>query len=221
MTWTSPISDLRTLLSDGPTDKLRAFKTVFGVQNGTNTTFKTFEFRRITDFSSSGTAFPLGVCVNGVLYPAASVTVDDPETGFFSLAAAPSATYQLLATYYTQWFLDAELDQFLVEASNWLGSDSVYANTVDGLKTAALKYAAHTAYQKLSLKYAENITDTYRTQDSPDESKNPVVDAYQKAATQSLKEAYQARDDYYKRKGQAFAPNSVSIGGTVYSPTRS
>lgn len=219
MSWTTAIPDLRVILSDGPTDKLRALKAVFGLQNGVNTTFKTFEFRRVSDFSSSALATPLGLTVDGVRIPAASVVYDDLDSGMFQLTDPIQDSQQLAATYYIQWFQDAELDGFMVRASNWLGLSDDYTTIPSGLKTAALKYAAHEAYQKLSLRMAENIVETYRLQDAPDEKRMAVVEAYQKAASEALKEATTYRDDYYTRKGKSKAPLFGSISGNIKNPT--
>lgn len=219
MSWLTAIADLRVILSDGPTDKLRAYKTIFGMLNGTNSTFKTFEFRRLTDFSSTATAYPLGIYINGALQPASAVTRDDPNTGFFTCATAYDDSVSLLATYYIQWFLDGELDGFLTRASDWLGLGDSYSTIDSGLKTAALKYAAHEAYQKLSLKYAENITETYRTEDAPDDRRFEIVKAYQQAAKDTLGEAERYRDDFYTRKGMSKAPLFGSVQGNIKNPT--
>lgn len=221
MSWLTGQDNLRTLLSDGPTDKLRALKGVFGVQNGTNTTFKTFEFRRVTDFSASATVFPLGIFVNGQWQPPSAIAVDDPNSGFFQAATAFDDSVSLTASYYIQWFTDLELDGFLVRASDWLGQGDDYTQTPTGLKTAALKYAAHEAYQKLSLRFAENIAETFRLQDAPDDKKMEIVKAYQDAAKLALEEAKTYRDDFYTRKGAALAPRFGSISGNIKNPTRS
>lgn len=219
MSWTTGVENLRTLLSDGPTDKLRALKSVFGTLDGVNKTFKTFEFRRVTDFSSTATAFPLGLYVNGEWQPPSAIAVDSPETGFFQAATAYSDSTLLTCSYYIQWFTDAELDGFLIRASDWLGLGDDYTIVPTGLKTAALKYAAHEAYQKLSLRWAEAITETYRLQDAPDEKRMQVVEAYQRASKLALDEATKYRDDFYTRKGQALAPRFGTISGNIKNPT--
>lgn len=219
MSWDTATTDLRVILSDGPTDKLRAFKTVFGIQNGVNTTYKTFEFRRVSDFSSSALPGPLGLQVDGVRIPAASVVSDDLDSGIFVLTDPLQDSQQFTATYYIQWFKDDELTGFLLRSSNWLGLGDDYTQIPSGLKTAALKYAAHEAYQKLSLRMSENIVETYRLQDAPDDKRMAVVAAYQKAASDSLKEAITHRDDFYTRKGQAKAPRFGVISGNIKNPT--
>ena len=46
-----------------------------------------------------------------------------------------------------------------------------------------------------------------------------IVQAYQKAASDALKEAEVYRDDYYKRKGQQLAPRFATISGNIKNPT--
>lgn len=223
MAWANPINDLRVLLSDGATDKLRANKAALGNQNGTNATFKTFEFRRQNDFSAASTIAPLGVSLNGVLIAPSAFSYDDPKTGFFALApSSVGVNDQLTSTYYIQWFLDSELDFFLQQAGMWLGGTSDYTVTADGLKDAALKFAMSEAYLKLSLRYAEDMAmETYRLQDTRDDKRFDIVSAYQNAAKVSLKAATDSRDGFYTRKGMALAPISGTIAGNVRQPTRS
>lgn len=58
MSWTTAASDLRTSLSDNSKDKHCYRKSVFGELNGTNTRFKTLEFRRINNFAETDTLAP-------------------------------------------------------------------------------------------------------------------------------------------------------------------
>jgi hypothetical protein len=219
VSWTTAINDLRIQLSDGSEDKLRFWKKVFGELNGTNTRFKTFEFRRITDFSSSALAPTLGVYLNRVRLAPSAISVDIPSVGSFDLAAAPVDGDVLEASYYLQWFTDGELDNFLIMASDWLGVGSDYTQVSPGLKSAALRYALYQAYAKLSLRWAEHIADVYRLQDNPDESNFKTIDAYNKQAQMYYKEAKDARDDFYKRSGRALQPLFGTKRGNVQDPT--
>lgn len=223
MAWANPINDLRILLSDGPTDKLRANKAVMGNQNGVNATFKTFEFRRQNDFSAASSVSPIGISINGSMVSPSAVAVDDPLTGFFSLApSAVGVNDQVTTTYYVQWFIDSELDFFLQQSSLWLGATSDYTMTADGLKDAALKFATSNAYMKLSLRYAEDMAmETYRLQDTKDDKRMDIVTAYQNASKQALKAANDSRNDFYTRKGKPLSPISGTITGNVRNPTRS
>ena len=113
--WTTALQDLRNHLSDGATDRYHFRKRCFGEIDGTNTRFKTFEFRRVTDFTQEE-----GVYINGVLQPASGVSSDSLIPGEFILQTAPSDGSIVEASYYTQWFLDSELEDFLKQSSRWL-----------------------------------------------------------------------------------------------------
>lgn len=222
MAWQNPIGDLRVLLSDGPTDKLRANKSIMGNMNGANGNFKTFEFRRLNTFTAASTVFPLGIAQNGIQISPSAFVSDDIATGFFQLAPSSVApTDQLTATYYIQWFLDSELELFLRQASFWLGLSYDYTLMPDGLKDAALKHSQSNAYTKLALKYAEDAAmETYRLQDTKDDKRMSIVEQYQAAAKQAFKDANDTRNDYYTRRGQPLAPKSGTVRGRVRNPTR-
>jgi hypothetical protein len=213
MSWTTAITEFRTNLSDGATDKLRYRKRVFDQANGVNTRFKTFEFRRITDFTSA--VAPLGVYVNGV---AATVTTDFPEVGEFVLTSAPANGDTIEASYYIQWFQDSELTVFLNLASQWLGLGSDHLTMVDGLRPAAMQYAMAGAYQKLALRFAEHISEMYRLEDAKDPKLNAVIDGYRKAAEVCRKEADDLKKNFYTRQGQSLQPYFSNISGVVSDP---
>lgn len=211
--WLTPTDDLRKLLSDGDSDKFNWRKRVLpDSPNGVITTFKTFENRRVTDFTSA-TGGAYGVFVDGV---AATVSVDDPDTGEFQLAAAPSGGQYVEATYNYRWFLDSELDEFLKNASQWLGLGENYVNLADGLQPCALKYAASEGYQKLSLRWALTYSSNFKLEDQPQKDRqDQVQNPYAQLAKEFLKMATTLRDDFYKRQGQPLAPLFRSIAGRV------
>lgn len=210
MTWSNASSELRTLLSDGPTDKLRHLKFAIGIINGANKNFKTFEYRRITNLKTEASAF-LGVFVNNTKVTLSS---DDPSTGDFVLTAAPADGYDVLCSYYYQWFLDSELDTFLQNGADWLGLGTTL-QVPPGLHAAVMKYAAHDAFQKLSLRFSESLSAVYRTEDAPDQSLESMVGTYKKLADNLYDEAVKLRDDYYKRQGRALQPLWGFVRGTV------
>lgn len=217
MTWLTPIDDLRKLLSDGDEDKLNWRKRVLpDAPNGVIQTFKTFENRRVTDFTaSSGVAASgtLGVFVNGVQ---TFVMGDDPNTGEFQVAWAPVNGDYVEATYYYRWFIDVELDEFLASAYQWLGFNTQYTNLSDGLQPSALNYAAGRAYQKLALRWALTYSSNFKLEDQPQKDRqDQVQNPYATMAKDYLKTAATLRDDFYKRQGQALAPQFRSIAGRV------
>jgi len=204
VSWATAIADMRLKLSDNPNDKLRAYKRVFGQIDGTNTVFKTFEFRRITDFTLG--AVPLGIYKNQVRLNTSDIASDDVTTGYFTLAAAPSGSDVIEATYYVQFFYDAELDGFLRLASNWLGLGNDYTNIAEGLRPAALQYACGEAYQKLAMRFAEHLSETYRLEDAPDANRFKLVDEYKRMGEDCRKEGENLRNQFYTRQGQSLQP---------------
>lgn len=217
MTWTAPTGDLRKLLSDGPADKYRYRKKVFGEIDGTNKRFKTFEFRRVTNFVTEAAPSFLGVYVDGVKTAAAAI--DDVATGEFEQASAPAAGSRVEATYYIQWFTDAELDEFISTGVGWLGLGDSPTNIDTGLQPAILKYASGEAFQKLSLRWIEHLSETYRLEDAIDPESKQLVNPFAQASVQFKKEAERLRDDFYKRQGQSLAPRFRTVVGNVKDPT--
>lgn len=208
MAWTTAQADLRNALNDGATDKLRHRKSVFGAVNGSNTEFKTLEFRRLTDLTTA--TAPLGVFVNNA---AVAVSSDDIEMGQFTLAVAPLDGDRVEATYYIQYFLDAELDRFLISSAEWLGLGVDYANVAEGLRPASIQYACYLGYQKLSMKFHENLTETYRLEDSPASKNIEYLNWLNSMADGFLSRATQLRKTFYERNDQASAPLfAVAVG---------
>ena len=209
--WLTPVDDCRKTLSDGPTDKLAYRKKVIGEQDGLNDTFKTFEARRISSFITP--TGPAGVFLNNVLV---TVTSEDLDSGQFVVAAPlPTDGDQFVASYYYQWFLDAEIQEFLVSASNWAGFGDDYTLVPDAFRPAVKEYVAFQGYQKLVAKMSVNLAETYQLYDAPDEKRFNPVTMYMNISKQKFDLAFKLRDDVYERKGAAKAPRSATLVGTV------
>jgi hypothetical protein len=219
MAWTTAVDDLRTKISDGPTDKLRALKRVIGQADGSNAIFKTLEYRRITDFTTVDETGPLGLYINGERFGPLAVPIDydDLSSGFFKFAplGVPISGAVIEATYYVQWFLDAELESFLRLGANWLGLGDNYSGIAQGLRPAALFYAASESYSKLASRFSEHMSETYRLEDMPDVKRMEIIAAWKAAAKESMDAAMQARDDFYRRQGQSLAPLFGTARGAV------
>jgi hypothetical protein len=212
MAWSTSLADLRRLLNDGPTDKLRWRKRILGQMDGINLSFKTFEMRRVTDFlTATGVA---GVYLNQVRIANAGVASDDLEVGEFSLVVAPVDGDVLEATYYTQHFNDSELDEFLVEARNWIGASSV-TDIADGLRPAALSYAAARAYQKLIMRYSDPMAAVYLMQDMPDETRSSFMESMRSAMKDLEKTSKDVRKQFYTRQDQNEQPLFGVVRGVV------
>lgn len=204
MSWTTALDDLRLKLSDTPIDKLRAYKRVFGQIDGQNQVFKTFEFRRVTDFTAAEA--PLGVYLNQVRLESSAIQSDDLQTGFFTLAQAPEEGSVLEAVYYVQFFLDQNLLDFLRLSTQWLGLGVDHQNIPAGLQGSALQYAAAEAYQKLAMRFSEHLSETYRLEDAPDAERFKLVDEYKRMSEDCRQSATTLRDQYYTRQGQPLQP---------------
>lgn len=214
--WITAVFDLRTLLSDGPEDRYNSRKRCFGEVNGTNNTFRTFEFRRITDFTTATT--PLGVYINGTRLSESDISTDYLNTGEFVIGASGSIPVDgdvVEASYFNQWFLDSELQGFLKVASNWLTSSDDYTQIVGGLTPSALKYAASEAYLKLAIRWRTFLSEQYRVEDEPKKPGTGPADEFIKMANTFRQEALKSRDEFYTRQGQALQPLFGSVLGNV------
>jgi hypothetical protein len=209
MSWTTYAEEVRRLLSDGPKDRLRHRQKVFGQVDGTNKVFKTLEFRRVTDFTTASA--PEGVYVNGV---AAAVTSDDLDSGEFELTDAPVDGDVVEATHYVQWFTDDELTQFISDAARWL-SFGTAGDVPPGLQPSALHFALQEAYQKLSIRWSEMLSNTYRLEDMPADNIVKMAESFQKSADLMHKKSTDLRNDFYTRQGQNRSPNFGTILGHV------
>lgn len=213
--WSTSTADLRTLLSDQPNDRLAKRKRIFGKQDGTNITFCTFEFRRVTNFATAGQA-PLGLFKNGVSVTAAT---DDLPSGFFTLSSAPANTDVIEAVYYYQWFQDTELQGFIQNALLWLGLGTDPTQIAGGLIPAALHYAAKDAYYKMALKWRERASSAFQLEDAPRKEAIEAATGFEALVTSSYKMAKEFRDDYYSRQGQANQPYFNTAFGAVRPTT--
>lgn len=208
--WITAKQDLRILLSDGPTDRLSFRKQVFGELNGSNVRYKTFDYRRVTDFTQTP-----GVFLNGNLLATSAIASDSPVSGQFLLVSAPVDGDLLEASYYTQWFLDAELDSFLTQASRWLFSTDEYLNIPNGLIPSATKYAAAEAYLKMAMRWRDHLSSFYKVEDAPNADADGKTKGFMDMSEAFRKQALDARNEFYTRQGQALQPLFGTLSGNV------
>jgi hypothetical protein len=178
MTWSTSTAELRTLLNDGPTDRLRYRKKVFGDVKPTNFKYRTFEYRRVTDFTTASE--PLCVWLSGVPLANTLVSADSPATGDFTLKNTVVIVDGdiIEASYYVQWFLDTELAEFTGRAASWLGLGVSPTVIEEGLRPCALKFSAGEAYQKLAIKMSESYSEMFKLEDSPKKENKSFVETY-------------------------------------------
>jgi hypothetical protein len=215
--WQTAKDELRALLNDLPNDRYCYRKKIFGLINGENKSFKTFEFRRTTNFADADiSAAPLGVYLGGVRLESDAIELDDLITGELTLAEAPiDEGKELTATYYYQWFLDEELSDFLTAASRWLLLGSDYTSIPDGRSQAALYFAAKDALRKMAMRFALRASNTFLLEDLPKKESLEISKVYAEMAGVYEKSASKYRDDYYKKSGQSLAAFSLSNWGAA------
>jgi hypothetical protein len=213
--WSTGISDLRTQLSDGAQDRYNSRKRCFGEVNGVNSTFRTFEFRRITDFTTAST--PEGVYIDGIRIDASQITTDYVNTGEFILSedVVPVNGSIVEASYYNQWFLDTELQSFLVVAMNWLNGGSDYTTTPSGLIPVVLKYACAEAYLKMAQRWRTWLSEMYRVEDEPKKPGTGPVESFIEMAKAFREEAETGRKEFYKRQDRNLQPLFGQVIGNV------
>lgn len=215
------IQALRALLFDGPADKYCSNKKVLGTIDGINGIFKTFEYRRVNNFTTA--IFPQGVFKNGIQVPLVNITSDDLPSGTFVLngSAIPTQTGRdvITASYYYQWFVDPELDTFLQHASTWLGLGTTYINIDNGLNASALRFAAQEAYEAAAMKYSVRASETYKLEDAPSEDILKAISAFKDMADSFMEKAKELRDDFYTRQGQSLSPLFNLSLGRVRDPS--
>lgn len=208
--WLTAKQDLRIELSDGPTDRYHFRKRVFGEFNGINTRFKTFEFRRITDFTLT-----TGIFLNGALLNPSGIASDCILTGEFVLVTPPLDGDIVEASYYTQWFLDAELNNFLVDSSRWCVSSDDFTQLPNGLIPAAKSYAISRAYLKMSQRWRDYSSSVYKVEDAPQKDGSGPVSDFIKMASQFKDEAEAQRKEFYTRQDQNLQPLFGTVRGHV------
>lgn len=221
--WTTAIQDLRDVLNDNPLNRYCYRKKCLGQIDGANTSFKTFEFRRITNFTDSVlSAAPLGVYVAGVRILPANISFDDTNSGEFTLAMAPdpnpaggNAQNVVQATYYYQWFLDPELTTFLTKASQAIQTGDDFTNVPPGLQAAVLDYAAHLGLGMQAMRWAQRASETFNLEDAPKKEALGVADTFMSLSKTFYATAIKKRDDYYTKAGQAGAATFKSSWGVV------
>lgn len=221
MSWDTAVIELRSLLNDTPDDRYCYRKKVFGDINGENVSFKTFEFRRVTNFfDATSSAAPLGIYLGGVRLDPSVIASDDVLTGEFRLVTAPQDTgLKLEATYYYQWFTDDELSGFLTGASRWLQQGDDFTVISGGLTQAALYYAAKDALRKMAMRWATRASNTFLLEDAPKKESMEIAATYSTMGAAFEKSGDKYRNDYYTKSGQSLEASFASNWGDASNVT--
>lgn len=132
------VASLRRRLSDGVTDKFVHQMDVDPTPNGLHRVFAVPHSLLVPD--------TLTVFLEGE--PLESLIDLDEVAGTFEIEP-PDEGQKLFASYYYQWFTDAELEEFLQQAAQLLNFTGVVDDSLPvGLRTAVQSFAAYYAYMK-------------------------------------------------------------------------
>jgi hypothetical protein len=226
MAWDTAVAELRNLLNDNPDDRYCYRKKLFGDINGTNQRFKSFEFRRTTNFTDETLSKPpLGIYLNGVRLSHTAVEYDNVLSGEFLLKVAPTETNSngtgsvLEATYYYQWFNDDELEEFLTSSAHWLLRGDSWDGIEFGLRPAALYFAAKDALRKMAMRWATRASNTFLLEDQPKKDAQDVANTYSTMSMAYEKSGDKYRNDFYTKSGENLAAISASDFGEVSEVT--
>ncbi len=145
----SALASLRSSLGDGVSDKFEYKTSVFPTPDSVTTQFFVGQTRVVPDTLR---IFHQGVEVSPSGTP-------DYATGAFLYApgsVAPSGEVE--ASFYYQWFSDAELTSFINDAASIFGFETLDDGALPvRLRGAILDFAAYTAYMRKAAEYAETV----------------------------------------------------------------
>lgn len=143
----SSVASLRSLLGDGASDKFEFRTTAVPAPDGVTRRFFLGRTRVV-----EGTAVVYENSVSGA-------PVIDASLGSADFADAPAPSGTVEASFYYQWFTDAELRQFLTLAANTLRYETADDVTLPpGLRPALLDFACYHAYMRKAAEYAEALS---------------------------------------------------------------
>lgn len=229
------ITELRQLIADTQYNKRTTKKALIGDVNGTNDLFYTYDKRIIA--GQGAIAQTLVVYVDDVEND--NWSLNDPIGGEIQMTTPPTTGQKLTATYYWNWWTDAELINFLNKAAESIGitdpnainstptknADQAYQAIPGGLKRAALLMATSLAFNGIAayMFARRHSSEFLMEQDgNDDEGYSKLIDSCNKMSAQYEKSAYTARDDFYKAQGRQLFPTFQTkiVGTKSYGPRR-
>ena len=96
-------------------------------------------------------------------------------------------------------------------------SSTNYQNIPDGLIGSLLAYAQSRAFLKLSIKWKDYISSTYKVEDAPQKEASAIVSDFVNLSKAHLEDAEKQRSKFYTRQDQNLQPLFSSIRGNVRS----
>lgn len=218
--YTTAINDLRTLLGDTCYSKRASKKGVVGQIDGVNVDFVTYDKRVIPE--------TFQVYLDNSLV---QVVAFDPISGEFVLQTAPLENSKLKSSYYFNWWLDADIVDFLNKGAQACSlfdpscPEFSYEEAPPGLRQPMLYFAAHDANRALvqyllNRRHAEEFL--IQQDGNDDENYSKMIEALMKQAKEFYTMAMDLRDDYYKRQGRRDKPSFAikTVRQRKYGPNR-
>jgi hypothetical protein len=204
MSYDSAITELRQLLSDSDKHKRASKKKLIGNVNGDNKSFQTYDKRVLEDGME---VFVADISVD--------FSLDDATAGLVTINTAPDKNTTVTASYYYQWWLDAEIKTFLNKGAESCSQfdntapEEAYLQINGGLKGAALYLAASYAMDSL-VAYLVNRRHSQEyliEEDGNDDNKfSSTIAAMTEQSKFFWEKGTWLRDDFYKRQGKRNAP---------------
>jgi hypothetical protein len=134
-------------------------------------------------------------------------TITDSVRGLITISNPPAQQTAVRASYYFQFFLDAELDEALRNAAGEIVESDDITLLAFGFKNAALNFAGYFCFTKQAIRWAQRMSEKFILEDSPVEDGSITrPNLFQQLAQNYYKNAVQMRNDYYQRHGRRFAP---------------
>ena len=214
--YTVLVNRLRIAANDTATSNPHSQETPTGVRNGTNTTFKLANPNIVagSNFLSYG----------ATVRSASGFSILDAPTGYITMGAAPDsgATEPFFFDYFHQWFVDADYQTMLDEATDTIGPPlgiSAGTDLPTGLYPAQVAYALVEYWNRRASQFANLFASKVTTAESHPETPSQN---FGKLATAAQKKADALLLAYWKRNGARNAPASgtISYGISQYTPRR-
>lgn len=218
--YTAAVTELRQMLMDTPFNKSSHRKRLLGAVDGNNVNFITYDKRLV--------ASTLQVFVG---QDEVDFDLVDPVAGTITLSDAPALNTYPCYTAYWQFWLDAELQNFLNKGAETCSvfstdvPDDAYLSLQPGLKKPALYFAMETALSAqvnymINRRHSEEFN--VEQDGNDDDGFSKMISAMQKSADSYFKKAMLLRDDFFKGAGLRFRPSFAIKRGQIrpYGPKR-
>jgi len=197
---TSALSRLRSALADNTNDKFVYKIDVVPAPDGLNQTFFVGDYALV---AGSVQAF-----VDGELLASTDIASIDLDKGQFTLVTPPVENSGVQASYQFQWFSDAELQSFLLDAANHLAlTDVEDTNLPIAARPILLEFAKYHAYM---FKAAETADTIKSTEDGFEVDKTKSSENWRAMADRAFETAIKMLETF-KSDPLGIGPNPVAM----------